>query len=601
VSIQDATPVHVSDAAGSSSFRYDRHGRVLERIQALGNASPALTRTTQHHYESAGRLDETTLPSGAVIGYAYGADGRILTITVNGVTIVREIETFPFGEPKAWTEGPSANGFRYERSYDTDGRVAHHTLGEDFRTLSYDAAHRITGLLDSATEDGTTPATPQSANWTFGYDGQDRLASASNAATQGTLAQLNLDWLYDATGNRREETRNGVTSAYTTPPTSNRLDAVGATTRSYDNAGNTSSDGTYAYTYSARNRLSSARLQSTNTILARYTTNAYGERVCKAIGAGQCPIGPGSEDPGDSGSGSFTQYVYDDAGHLVGEYANTGELIAEHVWLDDTPVAVIKPAALVASHGGQSAGNVAIFAVEPDHLDTPRVIANTSHQLVWRWDSSPFGDTAANEAPGGLAAFTYSLRFPGQHYDPETQTHYNYFRDYEPGVGRYLESDPIGQFGDLTIYGYAGSSALGLTDSFGLDSGTGPNKRGPKPGMAGPHNQTIAKVAKCILDAGGKIMGGGKQEGIAERTIPTPKGAKSRRRPDISFLIPGCKKECHVNVGRTSRRTGDPVPREQSAMSDIRGAGERIDFVPYDAELDPVVLDNICRGKCRKR
>jgi RHS repeat-associated protein len=488
VSIQDATPVRVSDAAGSSSFRYDRHGRVLERIQALGNASPALTRTTQHHYDSAGRLDETTLPSGAVIGYAYGADGRILTITVNGVTIVREIESFPFGEPRAWTEGASANGFRYGRSYDTDGRVAHHTLGEDFRTLSYDAAHRITGLLDSATEDGTTPATPQSANWTFGYDGQDRLASASNAATQGTLAQLNLDWLYDATGNRREETRNGVTSAYTTAPTSNRLDAVGTTSRSYDNAGNTSSDGTYAYTYSARNRLSSARLQSTNTILAHYTTNAFGERVCKATGAGLCPKGPGSTDPSDTGSGSFTQYVYDDAGHLVGEYevqgcasaagagcagaaANAGELITEHVWLDDTPVAVIKPAAMVASHGGQAAGNVAVFAVEPDHLDTPRVIANTSHQLIWRWDSSPFGDTPANEAPGGLAAFAYSLRFPGQQHDAETQAHYNYFRDYEPGVGRYLESDPIGIKAGPSTYGYVVGSPLKHSDWFGLDTG----------------------------------------------------------------------------------------------------------------------------------
>jgi hypothetical protein len=134
--------VQVSDVAGAMRFRHDRHGCVLERIQAIGSTSPDLTRTTQHHCDCdcAGRLGATTLPSGAVIGYAYGVDGRVLTITVNGVTIVREIETFPFGEPKAWTEGASANGFRYERSCDTDGRVAHHRLGEDVRSLSYDAA-----------------------------------------------------------------------------------------------------------------------------------------------------------------------------------------------------------------------------------------------------------------------------------------------------------------------------------------------------------------------------------------------------------------------------------------------------------------------------
>ncbi|MCB1574129.1 MAG: hypothetical protein KDI80_09130, partial [Xanthomonadales bacterium] len=201
--------VRFSDGAGILSLRYDRHGRVLERGQRLGDGSAALVKTTNHHYDSAGRVDATTLPSGAVIGYAYGADGRILTITVNGVTIVREIETFPFGEPKAWTEGPNANGFRYARSFDTDGRIDHHTLGDAYRQLGYDASHRITGLVDTASEDGTTPATSSSANWSFGYDGQDRLNEASNAATQGPLAQLDLGWHYDATGNRSEETRNG--------------------------------------------------------------------------------------------------------------------------------------------------------------------------------------------------------------------------------------------------------------------------------------------------------------------------------------------------------------------------------------------------------
>ena len=465
--------VRFSDGAGILSLSYDRHGRVLERGQRLGDGSAALVKTTNHHYDSAGRVDATTLPSGAVIGYAYGADGRILTITVNGVTIVREIETFPFGEPKAWTEGPNANGFRYARSFDTDGRIDHHTLGDAYRQLGYDASHRITGLVDTASEDGTTPATSSSANWSFGYDGQDRLNEASNAATQGPLAQLDLGWHYDATGNRSEETRNGSTSAYTTAPTSNRLEAVGSVSRSHDAAGNTTSDGTHAYTYSARNRMASARLQSTNTVIARYATNAFGERVCKASAGGACPQGPGSVQPADAGSGSFSQYVYDEAGHLLGEYSDSGALIAEHVWLEDTPVALIKPIAWATSHGGQTAGNVAVFAVEPDHLDTPRVLVNSTHQVIWRWDSSPFGDTPAEESPTGLAAFHYSLRFPGQQYDPETQSHYNYFRDYEPGTGRYLESDPIGLRGGLGSFGYATADPLSTFDPTGEKSRKG--------------------------------------------------------------------------------------------------------------------------------
>ena len=34
---------------------------------------------------------------------------------------------------------------------------------------------------------------------------------------------------------------------------------------------------------------------------------------------------------------------------------------------------------------------------------------------------------------------------PGQYFDAETATHYNYLRDYDPAIGRYFKSEPIGQ------------------------------------------------------------------------------------------------------------------------------------------------------------
>ncbi len=88
---------------------------MIERTQALGSGEAAHTKVTRPHYDSAGRLDAVTLPSGAVIGYGYGADGRVLTITVNGVVLVREVEYQPFGEVRAWTE-PS--GARWQRTID---------------------------------------------------------------------------------------------------------------------------------------------------------------------------------------------------------------------------------------------------------------------------------------------------------------------------------------------------------------------------------------------------------------------------------------------------------------------------------------------------
>ncbi|WP_425502906.1 RHS repeat-associated core domain-containing protein [Pseudomarimonas arenosa] len=60
------------------------------------------------------------------------------------------------------------------------------------------------------------------------------------------------------------------------------------------------------------------------------------------------------------------------------------------------------------------------------------------------------------------------LRFPGQYYDQESGLHYNYFRDYDPSTGRYIESDPIGLNGGVSLYAYVSGSPLGLIDRLGL-------------------------------------------------------------------------------------------------------------------------------------
>jgi RHS repeat-associated protein len=47
------------------------------------------------------------------------------------------------------------------------------------------------------------------------------------------------------------------------------------------------------------------------------------------------------------------------------------------------------------------------------------------------------------------------LRFAGQYYDGETELHYNWWRYYDPKIGRYLRPDPIGfNGGDENLYAY---------------------------------------------------------------------------------------------------------------------------------------------------
>jgi RHS repeat-associated protein len=109
--------------------------------------------------------------------------------------------------------------------------------------------------------------------------------------------------------------------------------------------------------------------------------------------------------------------------------------------------------------------------VYADHLQAPRVLSRASdNQMVWRWDyADPFGLVQPDENPNSLGKFTYNLRFPGQVFDRETNNHYNYFRDYDPATGRYVQSDPIGLAGGINTYGYVGSDPITRTDPAGLD------------------------------------------------------------------------------------------------------------------------------------
>ena len=112
-----------------------------------------------------------------------------------------------------------------------------------------------------------------------------------------------------------------------------------------------------------------------------------------------------------------------------------------------------------------------LYFIHTDHLNTPRVITNQASQVVWRWDhAEPFGSNPPNENPSGLGTFTCNLRLPGQYFDKETNLHYNYFRDYDPGIGRYVQSDPIGLKGGLNTYAYVNARPLTSTDPHGLKS-----------------------------------------------------------------------------------------------------------------------------------
>jgi RHS repeat-associated protein len=114
--------------------------------------------------------------------------------------------------------------------------------------------------------------------------------------------------------------------------------------------------------------------------------------------------------------------------------------------------------------------NAQLHYVHADHLNTPRLVADATGTTVWRWDQAePFGANPVDEDPdANSVAFDLPLRLPGQRYDAETALHYNYFRDYDPSIGRYGESDLIGLKGGLNSYAYVHGSPISAFDPLGL-------------------------------------------------------------------------------------------------------------------------------------
>ena len=280
------------------------------------------------------------------------------------------------------------NGTTEVRQYDTDFNPNTFSSVES-QSYTLDNAYRITGIANTSNS---------ALSWTYGYDLLDRLTSATRTGTtQG--------WTYDANGNRLTQTGT-VAGTYTPSTTSNQLKTITgspARTYGYDAAGNTLTYASNTFAYNNRGRVKSVKVSSTTT---SYVYNALGQRIKKSGG----PAGT-------------VLSVYDEAGHLVGEYSSTGVLVQETVWMGDTPVATIRP----------SGSTVAVYYVHADHLNAPRLVTQPStNKIAWRWDTDPFGTVAPNQNPQSLGTFVYNLRYPGQYYDSETGLNYNYYRDYRP-------------------------------------------------------------------------------------------------------------------------------------------------------------------------
>lgn len=292
---------------GQIAYSYDQKGRVTSEVRTINGVAY----TTGYRYDSSGRMDRITYPSGRTVDYGFDAAGRIGGVITtpsggNAQTVASSVTYHPFGGVRSFALG---NGQTYTRSYDQDGRIASYTLGGADYTIGYDAASRI-GFI-------TETANPPNFN-SYGYDNLDRVTSA-------TLQASAYSYSYDAVGNRLTRSTGGNTHTYEYGTTSNRVASItpqSGPVRSFtlDNNGSTTADGVNTYAYDTRGRMVQA-VSSLGT--TTYHVNALGQRVRKTNSLGD------------------TVYHYDRGGRLIAESTVAGVVKREYLYLGDIPLAVV--------------------------------------------------------------------------------------------------------------------------------------------------------------------------------------------------------------------------------------------------------------------
>jgi RHS repeat-associated protein len=469
----------VTDASGETRMCYDAKGNLTRKVQI----TKGQTLSVRYQYDKANRIIGTEYPSGASVIMTRDSLGRVQTASLSyqgsTISLIDSVAYLPFG-PMASIN--FANGQTLAKQWDQDywpDAVSSPAFNYDFST---NAVGTITAIASSS-----DPAR------SYSYDRLDRLQEVRDA-NQALIEA----YTYDASGNRTSRTQGNTTEPYlyTNQPAApvlpgspgysdythrlnvaaksdDKASSPGIPWRSYDEAGNTLSitngPGSTEFAFDSRNRMSEHR----NIVSfypkdpsTEYDYNGRGERVWKRINSGSA-----------SGTVEEYAYVYDQSGQRLGAYqftgANSWAVVDEVIWLESTPVAVAH------FNGGQ----LSVQAIMSDHLNSPRALTTlyggnqTLGTTVWKWSltaqtasgNNAFGNELANPDPDANGtAINFDLRFPGQQFDAETGLHYNYFRDYEPGTGRYVESDPIGLVGGISTFSYVQSNPLSRTDSRGL-------------------------------------------------------------------------------------------------------------------------------------
>ncbi|WP_461157018.1 RHS repeat-associated core domain-containing protein [Saccharopolyspora tripterygii] len=489
--------VRETDFNGATvSYRYDAAGQLVERVNAMGE-------TTEFGYDPLGNVVQRrcgtamtsfTFNAGGLLleavnedsrlTYTYDDLGRVTSESVNGRVVRSSYDALgrrvrrstPSGVESVW-------------EYDANGQptglhVAGRTLAFEYDKLGREIGRRLgsgaiinqewtaSGLLRSQAVTNASGQRSQQRSFRYRADGRlievdDMVAGSRRFALDGRGRVTGVQaagwaerYAYDPAGN--------ISSAAW--PTATDQDALGE--RAYTGT-LIRSAGAIRYEHDAQGRMVvRQRKRLTQGVETwRYSWDADDRLV--AVGMPD---------------GTQWRYRYDALGRRISKehLAALGNVMArmDFTWDDDvlveqaqfdtrgTRVTVwdYEPGSyrpLIQSERISQASREWVdgqfYAIVTDLVGAPAELVDDDGAIAWFSRASLWG-RADDDARNSVGM---PLRFPGQYFDPETGLHYNFFRYYDPVIGRFASPDPIGLSGGLNHHAYV-SNPTTLLDPLGL-------------------------------------------------------------------------------------------------------------------------------------
>jgi RHS repeat-associated protein len=467
-------PPVVSGDPSFQSVAYDTAGRP-ELVSGPGS------RRVETTYDDIGRIDGISFDRGRLVP-EYDPAGRLTRVLApDGVGV-----SYTYvGDLRTATQWDGPIGGSVNLTFDGFGRVVGEAVsGGPTVTSTYDDAGRLIGVGPASisrdpASGAATRATLGTASVAWAYDADGRPASISTSAGGATLGAIT--YVRDALGRIATATQTFAGVTHTIEYGYDRAGRLASVTQdhgpaagsTYDRAGNRLSipapGGSGTATYDTRNQL------------VRLGTVTYSYEPGGTLARRDDGTGSTSFDFDDLGAirsirtadGRQIDYVVDWTGRPIGRKVN-GNLVAGYLYRPDgILVAELDGSgSVVARFGYDEAGHLIsidrdghAYVVMTDLVGSPRLVVDSaSGAAVQAMDYDAWGRVVSDSNPG-----FQPFGFGGGLLDPDTGLVRLGARLYDPGIGRWIQPDPVGYAsGETNLYLYAGNDPVNQSDPGGL-------------------------------------------------------------------------------------------------------------------------------------